>query len=164
MHVHTNGKKKRWEIEKRYLFFSFLFKQASVSVHIERMLRVMKSWGFEEGLLKAVEELYGITKARVWNADIITDTFPTLRGIIQGCPHSSHLFNLYLERIMLEALEGEEGDIEISGVRYIKPRYADDIVVAAVTTQDMQRVVQKVEEQCKRWKPEFKRSNSTEKK
>lgn len=152
---HKWKKKEMGNREKIPPFFCFFFKQASDSVHIERMLRVMKSWGFEEGLLKAVEELYGITKARVWNADIITDTFPTLRGIIQGCPHSSHLFNLYLERIMLEALEGEEGDIEISGVRYTKPRYADDIVVAAVTTLDMQRVVQKVEEQCKRWKPEI---------
>lgn len=76
---------------------------------------------------------------------------PTLS---QTPSHSSNVFNLYLERVMLEALEGEKEDIEISGVRYTKPRYADDIVVAAVTSQDMQTVVQKVEEQCKRWKPE----------
>lgn len=124
------------------------------------MLRVMRSWGFEKDLIEAVEELYGNTKARVRKADIVTDTFPTTRGVIQGCPLAPPLFNLYLERVMVEALEGEEGGVEMSGVRYTNLRYADDIVVVAETTEDLQRVVQKVEEQCKRYKLEINKDKA----
>ncbi len=80
------------------------------------MLRVLRSWGFEEGLTKAVEELCTNTKARVRKADIVSGTFPTTKGVIQGCPLSPHLLNIHMGRVMLEALDGEEGGVEMSGV------------------------------------------------
>lgn len=75
------------------------------------MVRIMREWGFEEELVRTVEELYSNTTARVRKADIVTKNFETTRGVIQGCPLSPHLFNLYLERVMLEALDGEEGGV-----------------------------------------------------
>ena len=45
-----------------------------------------------------------VTTARVRKADIVAENFPTTSGVIEGCPLSPHLFNLYLEKFMLETL------------------------------------------------------------
>ncbi len=151
---------KRWE-KAQNTYCAFIdFKQAFDSVHREGMMRVMRSWGFQESLVRAIEELYGNTTARVRKADVVTETFPTTRGVIQGCPLSPHLYNLYLERVMLEALEEEEGGVEVSGVKFTNMRYADDIVIVAKTRDDLQRMLEKTEEQCKRFKLEINKNKT----
>ncbi len=61
---------------------------------------------------------------------------------------------------MLEALEGERGGVEMSGVRYTNLRYTDDIMVVAETTDDLQRMLQKVEEQCERYNLEINKDKT----
>ena len=143
---------KRWEKNKDTYCVFIDFKQAFDSINREYMIRVMRGCGFQEELLNTLEELYRNTTARVRKADIVTENFETTRGVIQGCPLSPHLFNLYLERVMLEALEGEEAGVEIVGIRINYLRYADDIVVIAETVEDLQRMVGRIEEQCRRYR------------
>ena len=49
----------------------------------------------------------------------------------QGCLLSPTLFNIFLERIMYEALDDHEGSISIGRRLIINFRFADDIVVNA---------------------------------
>ncbi len=65
-----------------------------------------------------------------------------------------------LERVMLEALEEEEGGVEVSGVKLTNMRYADDIVIVAKTRDDLQRMVAKTEEQCKIFKLEINKNKT----
>ncbi len=111
-------------------------------------------------MVRAIEKLYDNTTARVRKADVLTETFPTTRGVIQGCSFSLHLFNLHLERVLLEALEEEEGGVVVSGVNFTNMRYADDIVIVAKTRDDLQRMAERTEEQCKRFKLEINKNKT----
>ena len=52
-------------------------------------------------------------------------------GVRQGCLISSTLFNIFLERIMCEALDDLEGSVSIGGRLITNFRFADDIGVNA---------------------------------
>ena len=75
----------------------------------------------------------------------------TTDGVIQGCPLSPHLFNLYLEWVIRMALANYEGGIDIGGTKISSMRYADDIVLVAESKEELQRMVELVEEQCNRY-------------
>ena len=57
--------------------------------------------------------------------------FRTTLGVRQRCLLSQTLFNIFLERIMCEALDDHEGSVSIGGCLITNFRIADDIVVNA---------------------------------
>ena len=52
-------------------------------------------------------------------------------GVRQGCLVSPIVFNIFLERIMCEALGDHEGSVSIGGRLITNFRFADDIVIKA---------------------------------
>ena len=66
------------------------------------------------------------TSAVLFNSSI-GDWFRTTVGVRQGCLLSPTLFNIFLERIMADALEGHEGTVSIGGRTITNLRFADDI-------------------------------------
>ena len=57
----------------------------------------------------------------------IGDWFQTTVGVWQGCLLSPILFNIFLERIMTDALEDHEGTVSIGGRTITNLCFADDI-------------------------------------
>ena len=57
----------------------------------------------------------------------IGDWFRTTVGVRQGYLLSLTLFNIFLERIMTDALEDHEGTVSIGGRKITNLRFADDI-------------------------------------
>ena len=55
----------------------------------------------------------------------IGDWFRTTVGVRQGCILSPTLFNVFLERIMTDALEDHQGTVSIGGI-ITNLRFADD--------------------------------------
>ncbi len=127
-----------WEVEKDAYCVFVDFKQAFDSVWREALIAVLQYYGFEEKLVEFIAKLNGMTKAVVRKGKITTEKFDTRNGIIQGCPLSPHLFNTYLEWVMAEALLDYDGGINIGGQRISNMRYADDIVLIAESTEEIQ--------------------------
>ena len=95
---------KYWEYD-RVLYCVFIdFKQAFDSVWREGMIDVLREFGVEEGVTRTVNRMYQDTMARVRKRNIITEGFMTNKGVIQGCPMSPCLFNIYLQKIIIEAI------------------------------------------------------------
>ena len=59
----------------------------------------------------------------------------------QGCILSPHLFNIYSEVIIRNALEGFEGTVKIGGWIITNLRYADEIVFLGGSMEELQDVV-----------------------
>ena len=71
----------------------------------------LKEYGVEGRLLTVVQGMYKDSEAAVKVGEEITDWFEVQRGVRQGCPLSPWLFNIYLDRVMKEALPLFKGEL-----------------------------------------------------
>ncbi|XP_063615550.1 uncharacterized protein LOC134788299 [Penaeus indicus] len=70
------------------------------------------------------------------------------QGVRQGCILLLHLFNVYSEKIIRDALEGFEGSVKVGGRIVTYLRYADDIVLVAGSMQVLETLVELASEQA----------------
>jgi len=84
--------------------------------------------------------LYKKQRDKVRVAGTTSTWFRVLKGVRQGCVLLPYLFNIISEMIMRETIEGFEGWLQIGGRRISNLRYADDIVLIATSTQDLQTI------------------------
>ena len=66
-------------------------------------------------------------------------------GVRQECLLSPNLFNVYLERIMTDALEDHEGTAGIGGRTITCLRFADDIDVLAGEEEELAKLVERLD-------------------
>ena len=87
----------------------------------------MKKDNISTNLIRVIKNLYDRATSAVLFNSSIGDWVRTTAGVRQGCLLSPTLFNIFLERIMTDAIEDHEGTGSI-GVRTITTlRYADNI-------------------------------------
>ena len=73
----------------------------------------MKKYNISTNITQVIKNLYNqVTSAVLFN-DTIGDWFRTTVGVRQECLLSPTLFNIYLERIMTDALEDHEVTVSI---------------------------------------------------
>ena len=87
----------------------------------------MKKYNISTNLNRVVKNLYDKATSAVLFTSSIGDQFRTTVGVRQGCLLSSTLFNIFLERIMTDALENYDGTVSIGGRTITNLRFADDI-------------------------------------
>ena len=81
----------------------------------------------QHNLIQVIKNLHNkATSAFLFNSSI-GDWFRTTVGGRQGCLLSPTLFNIFLERIMTDAIEDHEGTVNIGGRTITNLRYTDDI-------------------------------------
>ena len=78
-------------------------------------------------LIRVIKNLYDKATSAVLFNSSIGYWFRTTVGVRQGCLLSPILFNIFLERIMTDALEDYEGTVNIGGRTITNLRFADDI-------------------------------------
>ena len=87
----------------------------------------MKKYNISTSLMQVTKNLYSkATSAVLFNIST-GDWFRTRVGIRQGCLLSPTFFNIFLERIMTDALEDHEGTVSIGGRTITNLCFADDI-------------------------------------
>ena len=79
----------------------------------------------------------------------------TTVGVRQRCLLSPTLFNIFLERIMCEALDNHEGSVSIGGRLITNFRFADDIVVNAEEEEEAGVLIDLLDRTTTRYKMEI---------
>ena len=87
-------------------------------------------------IIRAIENLYDKAQSAVLFNGSTGEWFRTTVGVRQRCLLSPTIFNIFLERVMCEALDDHEGSVSIGGRFITNFRFADDIVVNAIEEED----------------------------
>ena len=94
----------------------------------EAQWATMRKYNINASIIRAIEKLYHNAQSAVLFNGSTGEWFRTTVGVRQGCLLSPTLFNIFLERIMCEALDNHEGSVSIEGRLISNFRFADDIV------------------------------------
>jgi len=130
-HAKTNKK----EIHLLYLDI----KKAYDNVSAEEVAQTMEAFGYNTNITKAIRALGKGIRSRVITAHGITEPFEVKSGLRQGCPISPLLFIIFLEPLIFQINESNNGyrikmDAKISNLAY-----ADDMVLVMETFQQTQQ-------------------------
>ena len=87
----------------------------------------MRKYNISTNLIQVIKNLYDKATSAVLFNSSIGDRLQTTVGVQQGCLLSPTLFNIFLERIMTDALEDHEDTVSIGGRTITNLHFADDI-------------------------------------
>ena len=103
-----------------------------------------------------IEQLYAKSRSAVMMNGSIGEWFRTTVGVRQGCPLSPNPFNIFLERIMSDALEEHDGKVSIGGRNITNLRFVDDIDALAEEELELEVLVENLDKICIRFKMEIR--------
>ena len=119
------------------------------------ILTTMRKYNINASIIRAIENLYDKAQSAVLFNGSTGEWFRTTVGVRQGCLLSPTLFNIFLERIMCEALDDHEGSVSIGGRLITNFRFADDIVVNAEVEEEAGVLVDLLDTTTTRYKMEI---------
>ena len=129
------------------LYHVFLdFKKAFDRVWYADLWATMKLYNINDTLIRSIECLYSKATRAVYHDKNIGEWFRTTIGVFQGCLLFRTLFNIFLERIMADALADHEGTVSIGGRTFTNLPFADDIDSLARQEQELVKLINYIEE------------------
>ena len=146
------------------------FKKAFDRVWHAALWATMRKYNSSANLVRTTEQLYDKATSAVQMNGSIGEWFRTTVGVRQGCLLSPTLFNIFLERILSDALKEHDGKVSIGGRNITSLRFADDIDALAeeVSTKPAQDIIWRSVrrtptdgKQCQ-WHPERDKGKRTE--
>ena len=96
------------------------FKKAFHRVWHAALWATMRKYNIRANLVRTIEQLYDKAISAVQMNGSIGEWFRTTVEVRQGCLLSHTLFNIFLERIMSDALEEHDGKVSIGGRNIIQ--------------------------------------------
>ena len=115
----------------------------------------MRKYNISVNLVRTTVQLYDKATSAVQMNGSIGEWFRTTVGVRQGCLLSPTLFNIFLERIMSDALEEHDGKVSIGGRNITNLRFADDIDALAEEEQELEALVDSLDKTCTSYKMEI---------
>ena len=131
------------------------FKKAFDRVWHAALWATMRKYNISANLVCTIEQLYDKATSAVQMNGSIGEWFRTTVGVRQGCLLSPTLFNIFLERIMSDALEEHDGKVSIGGRNITNLRFADEIDALAEEEQELEALVESLDKTCTRYKMEI---------
>ena len=119
------------------------YKKAFDKVWHAALPEIMKKY-ISTNVIQVIENLYNKATSAVLFNSSMGDWFRITVGVRQGCLLSPTLFNIFLERIMTDALEHHEGTVSIGGRTITNLRYADDIGGLAGEEEELATLVERL--------------------
>ncbi|KAK3529745.1 hypothetical protein QTP86_003010 [Hemibagrus guttatus] len=115
--------------------------------HVPRgiLWEVLWEYGVRGPLLSAVRSLYDQSRSLVRIASSKSDLFPVHVGLRQGCPLSPVLFIVFMDRI---SRSSQEEGVQFGDHRISALLFADDVVLLAPSSQDLQRALGRFAAEC----------------
>ena len=139
----------KYQEHQQELFHVFIdFKKAFDRVWHQALWATMHKYNINKNLITLIEELYNHATSSVYLDGDIGEWFRTTVGVRQGCLLSPTLFNIFLERIMTDALEEHESTVSIGGRVVSNLRFADDIDGLAGSADELSELIKKLDESC----------------
>ena len=105
----------------------------------------MRLYNINANLIQVIENLYNKATSAVYLNGDIGDWFRTTVGVRQGCLLSPTLFNIFLERIMTDALEDHQGTVSIGGRTITNLLFADGIDGLAGKEEELASLVDRLD-------------------
>ena len=131
------------------------FKKAFDTVWHEALWATMRKYNINASIIRAIENLYDKAQSAVLFNGSTGEWFRTTVGVRQGYLLSPTLYNIFLERIMCEALDDHEGSVSIGGRHITNFRFADDIVVNAEEEEEEGIPIDRLDRTTTRYKMEI---------
>ena len=114
-----------------------------------------EKYNISANLVRTIEQLYDKATSAVQMNGSIGEWLITTVGVRQGCLLPPTLSNIFLERIMCDALEEHDGKVSIGGRNITNLRCADDIDALAEKEQELEALVESIVKTCTRHKMEI---------
>ena len=143
------------QYQQNLYHFFIDFKKAFDRVWHAALWATMRKYNISANLVRTIQQLYDKATSAVQMNGSIGEWFRTTVGVRQGCLLSPTLFNIFLERIMSDALEEHDGKISIGGRNITNLRFADDIDSLAEEQQELEALVESLDKTCTRYKMEI---------
>jgi hypothetical protein len=125
------------------------FEKAFDRVNWIKMMGILESLGIDWRDRKMIKELYMRQEAVVRIGDGESEPGTIGRGVRQGCPLSPLLFSIYIETMMVEAMEDVEEGVKIGGQWLKDVRFADDQAMVSNTEKGLQSIMNKLNDTAK---------------
>ena len=127
------------------------FKKAFDRVWHAALWATMRKYNIRANLVRTIDK----ATSKVQMNGNIGEWFRTTVGVRQGCLLSPTLFNIFLKRIMSDALEEHDGKVSIGGRNITNLRFADDTDALAEEEQELEALVESLDKTCTRYKMEI---------
>ena len=114
----------------------------------------MRKYNINASIIRAIENLYDKAQSAVLFNGSTGEWFRTTVGVLQGCLLSPTLFNIFLERIMCEALDNHEGSVSIGGRLITNFRFAYGIVINAEEEEEASVLIDRLDRTTTMYKME----------
>ena len=142
----------KYQEHQQELFHVFIdFKKAFDRVWHQALWATMHKYNINKNLIALIEELYSNATSSVYLDGDIGDWFRTTVGVRQGCLLSPTLFNVFLERIMADALDDHQTTVSIGGRCVSNLRFADDIDGLAGSQAELAELIKRLDESCTKY-------------
>ena len=105
----------------------------------------MRKYNIGVNLVRVIEHLYDKATSTVLINGTFEEWFRATTGVRQSCLLSPTLFNIFLERIMTDALEDHVGTISTGGRTIKNLRFADDIDGLTGNEQELADLVSRLD-------------------
>ena len=117
----------------------------NVNLYMLALLMVLMKYNISTNLILVTKNLYDKATSAVLFNSRIGDWFRTTVGVRQGYLLSSALFNIFLEKIMTDALEDHEGTASLGARAITNLRFADDIDGLAGEEEELAKLVERLD-------------------